>query len=311
MTRRKKLSYKELLESDWCPLFGVLPSFPVANENREIADRCNGIIERARTSWGIFDNDMVDDPWPDLADLPISMYREDGRASCAAARELFSCLDEIAWKTGPAGRNKIDGRDLRAGLELYTCDVRRSVHMHLMSEVNKVWCRHFPDDLDPNNPSSLRLVYSLFAIHEAWHILKWLRFKMNGDLLIHIMRKIPYAEGLLAAADHMAQLEEKEGLQIRVAEQEDKETMKKRMAKVYGKDGYSKGIGKQHEEAHHKHKSWQKMADEIWEKTDLPIMTVAIKISKRIEKKTGMKIPVNTIRQNICKKTRKKDQKII
>jgi hypothetical protein len=53
------------------------------------------------------------------------------------------------------------------------------------------------------------------------------------------------------------------------------------------------------------------MADEIWEKTDLPIMTVAIKISKRIEKKTGMKIPVNTIRQNICKKTRKKDQKII
>jgi hypothetical protein len=216
---KQKLSYKKLLKGQWCPLFGVLPSFPRTNENREIADRCNGIIEQARLRWGIFDNDMVDDPWPALADIPISMYREHGREACDAARALFSCLDEIAWKTGTGVRIEIEGRDLGSAMETYPCDVRHALREHLISEVNKVWCRYFPEGLDPQNPSSLRLVYSLFAIHESWHILKWLCSEMDGGLLMHIAQRIHYAEGLLAAADHMAELEEKEGLQILAVKQ--------------------------------------------------------------------------------------------
>ena len=227
MTKRKKLSYKKILKSDWCPLFGVLPDIPESHGGYEYAKRCISLIKRAREDWGVDHHDIFDSAFPSVADLSGSPYRGYVKERVPAVRSLFLCLDEIAWKTGPSGRNKINGRGLRTMVETL-CDVRQVVREHLIREVNKVWCRYFPDGLNPKDPSSLRQIYLLFAIHESWHILKWLRFEMNGDLYLHIIKRTHYAEGLLAIADHYARLEEKEDLELRVWKQEDDEGKRKK-----------------------------------------------------------------------------------
>lgn len=200
--KNKKSSNKKLFEGDWCPLFGILPKISKSHRNYEIAHKYIGIIEQSRTHWGIMDHNMVDDPFPSIEDLPISLYREYTGEKYRAARLLFKCLDEIAWKTGPDGRNEIDKRALRCMVEKF-CDVRQTLNEHLICKAQEKL--NFPYKIN------LRELYSLFAIHEAWNMLsEACFFKLEHNSYFRIMKRLQKAEGLLDAADHRADLEEKE-----------------------------------------------------------------------------------------------------
>lgn len=242
--KSKKSTKTNFIKGSWCPLFGRLPVIPKTDPNDELAHTCINIIKQARSHWGIFDHDMVDDAWPHLAELPISIYRETSLEKCGGARVLFQCLDEIAWKTAPWRNEVIVSRDFRNAVVSFDLDVRRAIPIHLIEEVNKIWHRHCPDAMDPNEPSSLCLVYSLFAVHESWHVLKWLRLEMHADLFIQVLKRIDYAKGLLVEASHYEDLGDKEKLHVQIQDLElEKKNRPSRQGRIGGsQDKYSHAV---------------------------------------------------------------------
>lgn len=200
---------------------------------------------------------MVHDALPSVETLPISLYRgEYASEKCLVARTLFQCLDDIAWKTGPYRRNKIDKRGLRAMVENH-CNVTRAIPDFLLIEAKKQLS--FPYEI------SLRALYSLFAIQEAWNIMKKLLYLGTMEKSVTIIKRYHFADKLLAMADHYADMEEKEALYLIKMDAESIKANARSSSKTGGKTGdkISKAIKLEAEKIAKKHQ-YEKSKPWVW-----------------------------------------------
>jgi len=227
-------NYEKVYEHplDWCPQFGYLPKLDNTHLKNKpeaylIADKCLGIIKTARLYLGVADHQMAINLCLPVVKKLIFPYKERENES-KVIRLLFQNLDFLALKTSPDPL----AVDMCNGIVI----TKRGIPHKPIGRASNVWDNCFSSmasEIKVNHHVVRErllfeaqkitgevvnldyiMLFSLYAILEAWLILTALLFKpgYNTSDLLNFSKRLSYADDLLNTAIHYSEIEEKNEL---------------------------------------------------------------------------------------------------